>query len=306
MDRQAIRRLIGQDIYAGVWTPGRNFRSDEVTRYLIRHGFNPAEQRRIEPGLAWFTQAELDNWRAKFSDKKNITRTRKYGHPLLGLLACALCSERLRKPVYLTRQGQQRISKTRGKENIYACPERQRGNCCYGVAEGSALAALAHQIPAIQHRIADVTTRVTEWAASSDVTRIQQALNAKLDRQLWIDQNLIQPCMIAGLKVDPKFVIEHARLGEEVENLKREIDGLGTHSEALVRGIELLSALGGQLDRAIPLMDPPGQAMVYSALLTIAYIGGTGKGRGKINSIRGFKTFADTRVYSLDVANGRW
>jgi hypothetical protein len=200
--------MVNQDLYAGVWTPGRTFDSEEITTYLIRHGFNPAEQRRVEPGLAWFTQAELDNWRAKFSDKKNIIRTRKYDHPLLGLLACAECSQRLGTPVFLTRQGQQRISQSRGKENIYSCPERQRGQCTYGVAEVSAMAALAHQIPAIQYRTADVVTRLAEWAAGGNVICLQQAIRAKQDRRQWIEENLIQPSMTAGVKLDPKHVLQ--------------------------------------------------------------------------------------------------
>jgi hypothetical protein len=287
--RKAIRRLLAQDIYAGVWTPGRHFDSDEITTYLVRHGFNPAEQRRVEPGLAWFTQAELDKWRAKFSDKKNIIRTRKYDHPLLGLLACAECSQHLGTPVYLTRQGQQRISQSRGKENIYSCPERQRGRCTYGVAEGSALAALAYQIPAIQHRTADVVSRVAEWTAGGSAIRLQQAIRAKQDRRQWIDENLIQPCMTAGVKVDPKHVLEHDRLADEIDNLTCELDSSGAQTQALASAVDVLRALSGRLDQAIPMMSAPGQAITYSALLTVAYIGGTGKGRGKINSIAAFR-----------------
>ena len=114
--RQAIRRLLSQDIYAGLWTPGRKFESDEVGKYLIQNGFNPAEQQRVEPRLAWFTRTELDAWRAKFLDKKKILRTRKYDHPLSGLVACATCSERLGEVVYLTRQGRPQISASRGRE----------------------------------------------------------------------------------------------------------------------------------------------------------------------------------------------
>ncbi len=43
--------------------------------------------------------------------------------------------------------------------------------------------------------------------------------------------------------------------------------------------------------------------MVYGALLTVAFIGGTGKGRGKTNSIRSFRTVAESRVYSQDGHN---
>ena len=148
-----------------------------------------------------------------------------------------------------------------------------------------------------------MVTRVAEWAADGNVIRLQQAIRAKQDRRYWIDENLIQPCMTAGVKVVPKQVLEHARLADEIDNLTRELDSLGAQTEALARATDLLCALGGRLDQAIPLMNAHGQAMVYSALLTVAYIGGTGRGRGKINSIRSFQTVAEARVYSQDGHN---
>jgi hypothetical protein len=301
--RAAIRRILRQDIYAGDWTPMREVHSTEITTYLVRQGFDPREQHRYEPGLAWFTQPELDNWRAKLSTAKPINRQRKYDHPLLGILACDACSERLGVPVYMTRQGQQQISKTRGKENIYSCPERQGGRCTFGISEGSALAALALQVPAIQFRTTDVVTRIAEWASSGNVIRIQQAIRAKEDRRQWIDENLIRPCQEAGVRVDPKHIIEYAHLAEECDNLKRELDGLGAQTEALSRATDVLRALGGDLKKALPLLNTQGQGVVYGALITAAYLSGSGFGRGRTNTVRRFTTVAESNVYSQDEDN---
>jgi hypothetical protein len=98
------------------------------------------------------------------------------------------------------------------------------------------------------------------------------------------------------VKVDPKHVLEHARLADEIENLTCELGSLGAQTEALARATELLCALGGRLDQALPMTSAHGQAMIYCALLTVAYIGGTGKGRGKINSIRSLQTVAEARI----------
>jgi len=301
--RAGIRRIIRQDIYAGVCTPMREVHSDEITTYLLRQGFDPRQQTRTEPGLAWFTMPELENWRAKFMDKHTISRQRKYDHPLLGLLACDACSLRLGTPVFLTRQGQQFISVRHGRQNIYSCPERSRGDCTYGIAESSALTALAAQIPAIKFRTTDVVTRVAAWAAGGNVIRLQQAIRAKQDRRQWIDENLIRPCQEAGVRVDPAHVIEHAHLAEEIDNLTRDLDGLGAQTEALSRATSVLQALGGDLEAAIPLLNNQGQGIVYGALLTVVYLAGAGKGRGKTNTVRRFTTVAEERVYSQDEHN---
>jgi hypothetical protein len=152
-------------------------------------------------------------------------------------------------------------------------------------------------------RTNDALTQVAQWEPLGAVTRLQQAIRAKQDRQKWIDENLIQPRLAAGVKVDRKHVIQHARLVDEIDNLTRELDGLGAPTEALARATDLLRALGGRLDQAIPIMNAHGQAMVYSALLTVAYVGGAGRGRGKTNSIRSFQTVAESRVYSQDWHN---
>jgi hypothetical protein len=162
---------------------------------------------------------------------------------------------------------------------------------------------LALQVPAIQFRTTDVVTRIAEWASSGNVIRIQQAIRAKEDRRQWIDENLIRPCQEAGVRVDPKHIIEYAHQAEECDNLKRELDGLGAQTEALSRATDVLRALGGDLKKALPLLNTQGQGVVYGALITAAYLSGSGFGRGRTNTVRRFTTVAESNVYSQDEDN---
>lgn len=301
-NRAAIRRLIRQDIYAGIWTPMREVHSDEITTYLMRQGFDPRAQTRTEPSLAWFTLAEMENWRAKFT-LKSITRQRTYDHPLLGLLACARCSDLAGVTVYLTRGGRHWTGSTNREQNTYVCPNNKYATCAYSVMQHNAYAALARQLPAIKFQTTDIITKVAAWAAGGNVLRIQQAIRAKDDRRTWIEQNLIKPCQDAGVRVDTGHVIEHAQLGEQIDNLRRDLDGLDAQTEALQRATSVLTTLGGNLETAIPLLTDQGQAIVYGALLTAAYLAGTGKGRGKLNTVTRFTTVAESRVYSQDKNN---
>jgi len=126
--------------------------------------FDPLTVRRVEPTLAWFTEAELAHWRAKLIEGKQIIRRRRAHHPdappylLDGILYCGECSTP-DDPVHMVCAG---IQPTTGNRliNMYECSRKKRKQCGPSVSQHMAFAALTDQLATIQTRTSDIVTRI--------------------------------------------------------------------------------------------------------------------------------------------------
>jgi hypothetical protein len=177
------------------------------------------------------------------------------------------------------------MSKSRGLQNIYTCPNRLTANrCSYMIPEDAALRVLASQIDTFGHRTTDVITRIAQSTVAS--IRVKQTICAQEDRRRWIDENLIRPCTAQGVSIDSKFMVEYTRLGEEIDNLTRESVALDGQTVALGRAMATLRSLSCDLRDAVPQLDARGQAAVYRALLTAAHLAGTGRARSRSHFVR--------------------
>jgi hypothetical protein len=189
--------------------------------------------------------------------------------------------------VYLVRDG---VHPTiHGNEHYYRCPNGPKGLCSFTLGHYKATDALLNVLPEVKRRTTDVVTRIYDWAAGGNSIRLQQSIDAKRHRRQWIHENQIEPCKVAGVKPDPDAIIEHARLAEEISQLERELEALGAQTELMQRAAEVLSAFGGNIEGAMPLLNEDGQAIVWRALLAEVHMTGTGHGRARqvwVHSLR--------------------
>lgn len=145
-----LRRILDKQIYGGWWTLGVD--SDGTSSIWERSPVGANRGGRIPalhvPHLAWFSDEQLDVWRAKFPLKADRSgpRHRKEAYPLRNVLCCASCGRVMggeRKGLYACP-----LRKSRAVDKLCAAPQT--------LTEKGAVTALLEELPnalaAVKHR----------------------------------------------------------------------------------------------------------------------------------------------------------
>jgi hypothetical protein len=270
-----LRAMLSTDWYAGVWTPFSELKKPSSWRSAVPT-FDPLSQRRVEPTLAWFTEAELAYWRAKLIEGHQIIRRRRAHHPdnaphlLDGILYCAACSTP-DAPVHLVCSGH------RDGQPYYECSRRKRKLCNLILGERLAFAALMDAVPTIQSRTNDIVTRIHVLVAGGGAAELGRRIEAiKARRQYlkaeWIDNQR---------RVDQEIKDEYLDLGDQLLALETQQQALSGETESIRRAAEVMALLGGDLAAGLRQLVHSAQAAVYSAIVAEAYLAASGHASGR-------------------------
>ena len=167
-----LRRILDKPIYGGWWTLGRD--SDGSSSIWEHSPTGANHGGRIPalhvPDLAWFSDEQLDVWRAKYpaSADRSGPRHRKESYPLRNMLWCASCGRVL----------------VGYRKGLYTCPERntkKMDKLCDApqfLTERGAVKAMLAELP---HALACVKHRREELAVAAADSDELDALRRRRD-----------------------------------------------------------------------------------------------------------------------------
>ena len=265
-----LRMILNDPVYVGEWRLINGAVRSDVWAQFARKGFDPAEIRHEVPHLAWFTKAQVARWREKFlSEERPAARRRKYIHPLLGVLSCAICGTSLQRGATLN------VGPHKG-DLLYRCMGRRaRVDHEWAVSQRVALAAMREILPEILSRTADVVSAIWAKLASGPEGSAEQRLAAIEERERFIRDKWLQ-----SMRVPPQWLLgEIQQLDEQKRRLQEEAAALGSQRLLRQRAAEVLRICGDPSE-AFDGMTPDQQSAVWQALVTDVRFGING-GRGR-------------------------
>jgi resolvase-like protein/recombinase len=270
---QTLRYLLKNPIYTGTYVFGRfvdtRGRSTVWNKFALDDNGEYREFVHHVPELAYWEPARVRRWQRKFSQGAGIfSRRRKYPHPLLGVLQCSNCHQRM----------------TGSGEDTYMCPAsntggpRRDGPMCeqpQWLTGRIAMVLLRTILPEVMFSAQELAAEAMRQADRRTPSVAEQRLSYLEERAKKLADDYVE------------METPSEALKQKLQEIQREINTLRDRAveerDEWLGNQELAAGLAALVSQPMKLFDAlpeDKQARIYQILFRGVRVGCTGRGTG--------------------------
>jgi hypothetical protein len=270
---QTIRYMLKNPIYTGTYVFGRfvetRGRSTVWNKFALGENGEYREFVHHVPELAYWEPARVRRWQRRFSQGAGIyTRRRKYPHPLLGVLQCSNCHQRM----------------TGSGKDTYVCPAsntggpRRDGPMCeqpQWLTGRIAMVLLRTVLPEVMFSAQELAAEATRQADRRTPSVAEQRLSYLEERARKLADDYVE------------METPSEALKQKLQEIQREINTLRVQAaeehDERIADQELAAGLATLVSQPMKLFDAlpeETQARIYQILFRGVHVNCTGRGTG--------------------------